>query len=152
MSESDLELGVDAFAMETAVVATSRTTLAITGRTRVERLPSKHTWLNSVHRLEKAAMHFMSELRMRLVLHGNIDHIGVDGILCARSTAYLPILMALIVGQMCMVRSPIQFLCSVRSTWKCSIVRELNHDPHPPTPYVSSSCIFDHVRFVCVLW
>ena len=116
-----------------------------------KRLPSKHTWLNSVHRLEKAAVHFMSELRMLLGLHGNITHIGIDGILCARSTAYLPILMALIVGKMCMMHSLIKLLCSVRSTWKYSIVRELNHDPHPPTSYVSPSCIFSNVRFMCVV-
>ena len=86
-------LGVDAFAMETAVVATSRTTLAITERMRVERLQSTHTWRNSVHRLEKAAVHFMSELRMLLGLHGIMALIVIDGILCARSTAYLPVLM-----------------------------------------------------------
>ena len=92
--------------METAVVATSRTTLAITGRKRVERLPSKHTWMSSVHRLEKAALHFMSELRVLLGLHGvMILIIVIDGILCARSTAYLPILMALIVDPACMMQS-----------------------------------------------
>ena len=58
--------------METAVVATSRTTLAITKRKRVERLPSKHTWQNSVHRLEKAALHFMRENRVLLGLHGTM--------------------------------------------------------------------------------
>ena len=98
-------LGVDAFAMETAVVATSRTTLAITGRKRVERLSSEHTWQNSVHRLEKAAVHFMSELRVLLGLHGIMTLIVIDGILCARSTAYLPILMALIVDPACMMQS-----------------------------------------------
>ena len=63
----------------------------------------------------------------------------------------LPVLMALIVEQMCMMHSPLKLLCSVRSIWKCSIVRELNHDPHPPTPYVSPSCIFNNVRVVCVV-